>query len=523
MKKMSGRRFNKVIIAALVVVIAYALTFPAYSAGPPPATGDLYIHKFVGATESDDSDGTEINTSAWDAIPANNVVFDLYEVGAAETHTPEWPEVPPIGAYSIDGGKLVVTNGGVTAGEYALNPAGYIVTGDSGTAGVAIAENLPRGIYLVVENAAASKLLGVEDPSGNPVSIIEAIAPFLVAVPMTNVNGTGWIQAVHVYPKNREMSISKAVETESGTIAVGDTVTYTLTFTLPGDVDTGKSVEITDKLDSALTLDPESVAVTTIVARTLTKETDGDGDYTVTYEEDELTVSFTTGTTGGIKKLEGLTSVIVTFDCIINSRILSYGDFTISNTATVEFTNEYDISYSSTTEEQVDVHTAAIRVVKYAGNGAALSDAKFKIASSATNAADGHFIRKNDVTGELVDYDPLPTSEWYSLGATSDYEGTAVANVTTFYGLRDVVDDVYQTYYIVETRAPSGYNLLTSPREVTFTGDEDNYTLVVSVTNYSGFTLPQTGGIGTIVWTVSGIVLLGAAIIIVATKKKQPE
>ena len=519
---MSGRSLKEAIIAILAAIMALTFAFPAVAAGPPPDTGDLYIHKFVGAAETGKSDGTVENTSSWTAIPANNVVFDLYIVGEALANTPEWPEVPPAGACSIVSGNLEVIYEGATVGVYELTLVDIIVTGDSGIDGVAIAEELARGIYLVVEDAAASRVQGVEDPSGNPLSIIAEIAPFLVAVPMTNAEGNGWIEEVHVYPKNEEMNITKAVDIDNDAIAVGDTVTYTLTATLPGDTATGDSLEIIDLLDPALTLVESSVDVTTL-ATPLTKETDGNGDYTVDYVNRELTISFTLD---GRQKLAGRTSVTVTFDCVVNSGILGYVDYTISNTAAVEFTNEYSVSYSNTTDEEVDIHTAAIKVIKVGGNGAALTGAEFKIATSAVNAADGHFIRRDIATGELFDYDPTPGSEWENLGVANDYKGVVdatYANITTFSGLKDIEDDVYQSYFIVETKAPLGYNLLTSAREVTFTGDEDNYTLEVTVRNSAGFILPRTGGIGTIIWTVSGIILLGAAAIMFATRKKHAQ
>ena len=526
---MSNENMKKTIITLLVLVLlviimAFTFTLPALMAGLPPATGDLYIHKYVGSAQDASNDGSKLNTSGWSAIPVNNIVFDLYNVGAAAAHVPEWPEYPSAGAYSIVDGNLEVTSEGAPAGVYALTPIGSYVTGDSGTIpedGVAIAEGLARGIYLVVEDSTASRALGVVDQSGEPISIIAEIAPFLVAVPMTNVDGTGWLSAVHVYPKNERMAITKDVDIEGDAISVGDTVTYTITSTLPGDIATGESVEIVDVLDSALTLVPDTVEVTTIVATPLTKKTDGDGDYTVEYDDGTLTVSFTAA---GITKLHGLTSVVVKFDCIINNGILNYIDFTISNVAKVEFTNEYSISQTNETDEHVDIHTAAIKVIKVSGSGAALSGAEFKIASSSSNAEAGHFIRIDPVTDELFDYDPTPGSDWDNLGDENDYKGTrdtTYTNIITFSGLRDVIDDVYQTYYIVETKAPEGYNLLSSAREVTFTGDEDNYTLEATVRNSTGFILPRTGGIGTIIWTASGIVFLGAAIIIFATGKKR--
>ena len=521
---MASDRTKKTITTMLIIIMVFMFAFPAYTAGPPPATGDLYIHKYVGAEEDADNDGTELDTSDWAAVPVNNIVFDLYRVGAAVTHSPEWPEFPQVGAYSIVDDELVVTIAGSTAGVYDLTSIGSITTGDSGTTpedGVAIAEDLAQGIYLVAENSVASRLLGVEGPGGVPMSIIASIAPFLVAVPMTKVDGTGWLEEVHVYPKNEEMSIKKTVDIEGDTIdaiVVGDTVTYTLIATLPGDIATGKSAEITDELDTALTYVGGSVEVTTMTAVTLVEVTDGVGDYTVDYVANKLTVSFTEE---GREKLDGISTVIVTFDCLVNNGILSYVDFTIGNIAMIEFMNDSDVIFISETEEEVDIHTAAIQVIKVDENNAALTGAEFRIATSSANAAAGNFIRQNPTTKDLVDYDPSPSSDWETLGATNDYKGTVAANTTTFSGLKDVIEDVYQTYYIVEIKAPEGYNLLTSAKEVTFTGEEDNYTLEATVKNSTGFILPRTGGIDMIIWTVSGIMLLGAAAIIFATRKKQ--
>ena len=98
------------------------------------------------------------------------------------------------------------------------------------------------------------------------------------------------------------------------------------------------------------------------------------------------------------------------------------------------------------------------------------------------------------------------------------------------------------TYYLYETKAPSGYNSLTAP--VTFkiaTRTNDNYsdagetineqpTVTVNgtptsgtafnVENNAGTTLPSTGGIGTTIFYVVGGGLMVAAAILLITKKR---
>ena len=95
-----------------------------------------------------------------------------------------------------------------------------------------------------------------------------------------------------------------------------------------------------------------------------------------------------------------------------------------------------------------------------------------------------------------------------------------------------------------ETKAPGGYNLLASPVEVEIVDADDDGELdgkvknaaegatgeavalvTLMVENDNGFQLPTTGGIGTILFTAVGVVLMGAAVVlvIVALKKKRAE
>ena len=95
-----------------------------------------------------------------------------------------------------------------------------------------------------------------------------------------------------------------------------------------------------------------------------------------------------------------------------------------------------------------------------------------------------------------------------------------------------------QTWYLVETKAPDSYNILEAPVPVTIVDakedvldgkvtDADIATGLVPLTveNDDGFQLPTTGGMGTILFTAVGIVLMGAAVIlfIVVRRKRRAE
>ena len=76
-------------------------------------------------------------------------------------------------------------------------------------------------------------------------------------------------------------------------------------------------------------------------------------------------------------------------------------------------------------------------------------------------------------------------------------------------------------YYIEETKAPSGYNLLQDPVKASFDDEDTNHVVVKDIVNKKGFTLPNTGGVGTLLLVVFGIVLIGLAIILTMNKKKK--
>lgn len=98
------------------------------------------------------------------------------------------------------------------------------------------------------------------------------------------------------------------------------------------------------------------------------------------------------------------------------------------------------------------------------------------------------------------------------------------------------------TYYLTETKAPGGYVKLSTPVEIivsdskksvaggkfeggangkTDTTDDNNNTTEVNdgyvstkITNTKGFTLPTTGGMGTVLFTAGGVLLMGAGLVV---------
>ena len=79
-------------------------------------------------------------------------------------------------------------------------------------------------------------------------------------------------------------------------------------------------------------------------------------------------------------------------------------------------------------------------------------------------------------------------------------------------------------YYLKETKAPSGYDLAADPIEVTFNFDERGncYVGTADVPNTkSDFSLPTTGGMGTIAFTAAGVVIMAGAAAYILRSRKQ--
>ena len=120
--------------------------------------------------------------------------------------------------------------------------------------------------------------------------------------------------------------------------------------------------------------------------------------------------------------------------------------------------------------------------------------------------------------------------------APEGYEGattnTIVAGDITIKGLDDATD-----YYLYETKAPDGYNRLTTPVKFNITAqymeDGSEYTSVTATVNESaatslkadiennaGSTLPSTGGRGTrLFYIVGGVIVVAAAVLLIAKKR----
>lgn len=496
------KKLTALLTGALLTVTSLGITAFAAEA---PAEGNLIIHKYLMADVSQATEpGTGNEMEVPDgATPLDGITFDVYKVTIPDSGE-NAGKVPDNDDIVLDSytNPTKITSGGV---EFALTGKQSQTTAGGGTATFS---NLTLGYYLVVEHADSR----VASPA----------APTVVAVPMSDADGTGWITDVHMYPKNEGVSVTKAPNVTSAFI--GETVTWTVTASVPTGIEEAKKYAVVDTFDDALTFVTGSVKVegltqTGAASGTAIAES---GNWTAAESGGTLTVNFT-----NLAALSSYKQVKITFDTTVAEGIMENADYTVENTAKLQFTNQFDEEKEFDTNKTT-VHTGVIKIIKTdANSGSPLAGAEFQIATSAENAKVGNFLKKT-ADGKIVDFGQDGYNEanaWVETTAVSGDAATAV-----FEGLKDYTDgdpNTYKSYWIVETKAPEGYNLLSAPVKVDFTEElstaDTDYTVEVQIKNTTGFTLPKTGDIGTILFTVAGVGLIGAAVILLIASRKRKE
>lgn len=184
-----------------------------------------------------------------------------------------------------------------------------------------------------------------------------------------------------------------------------------------------------------------------------------------------------------------------------------------SNDATLQYSNNVDdlTSTETTPSETVKVYLYSIDITKVNDKNVKLQGAEFTLKDNA-----GNFIPVSLSGGRYKVSD--------TLAATA-----ANATVTSDANGKVYIDGLAEgTYTLTETKAPATYNLLKNPVSITITATYNADGTVASVAgntatvvNKAGGILPSTGGIGTVIFTVCGIVVMLGAVLLLTFKKRE--
>lgn len=192
--------------------------------------------------------------------------------------------------------------------------------------------------------------------------------------------------------------------------------------------------------------------------------------------------------------------IVIVYSATVNSNAV-IADASNPNTARIEWG---DTNHPLTNEDEVEVYSAKISVQKYEGakaNGKALEGAGFKLKNSA-----GKYYKLDDGAVTWVD----------SEDDGDEHFSAATGTVPAFTGLAN------GTYTLVESTVPVGFNKA-ADQNITIAANDytaANLSQLAEVENNSGAELPSTGGIGTtIFYVIGGLLVLGAAIILISRRK----
>lgn len=360
---------------------------------------------------------------------------------------------------------------------------------------------------------------------------------YVVAVPGATVADTNsqYAALIPVHSTSVDASIKGALPTvvkkvngESATSAkIGDPLTFTLTSTIPDmSAYSTYTFNFKDTLSKGLTFN--QVDSVKVGDTTLTKNT----DYTVTTTNEASGETLLTVAMNEFKKKQQANAgkkITVTYTATLNKDAVVGGAGNV-NSATIQYSNNPSTNGTGESEpSKVRVFTYGFTVDKYTGKNyddtaTRLAGAEFTLSHKGGTAIS--FVKVADSATQNAVYRVAKADE---AGATTTITTPANGKVD-FRGLEN------GEYTLTETKAPAGYNKLASAIGVKVDGqnngtdtthatvvikyDNNNGSVydqtasngVIPVQNKPGVVLPGTGGMGTIAFTVIGVLVIALGV-----------
>lgn len=434
----------------------------------------------------------------------------------------------------------------VTINESTNKPLGELITDDDGLIRV---DGLSQGTYRFIETDRGTNYGYIMDGATTYEFVVGSDGKITydgktennIALPVTN----------------EKPDMTKLVKDRTSTsddweqdadYNVGDMVPYQITVDVPSNITKLKKFTLTDtptNLDDKLNTVNVTCenAVVEADPSVYSVEEEGEHGFKITftpanmgdYAGKQLVITY---------KAELLDTAVTTTGGNTNSAKLEYSNKILPDTDDGSNPNKPGEPGKDSIKNTTIVYTFGLQVVKKADNenGKALENVEFDLYKEVPADTD------NAITGADAKALGLDsTKAWLKINdapLTTDKKGNVSQS-----GLAN------GTYYLVETKTNKGYNLLKAPVEVklnidyvTTTKDEwvtdennvktfvkhevtkttfkennssSNGTHTETIINKKGFTLPTTGGMGTIAITALGVALAFAGVLIIGASRKK--
>lgn len=530
MKMKKKSMFSKMLAVCLALVFALSMSVTAFAAITPETKGSFTVTGL-------DTDQTP-SVSAYQIITVNVDATSgqpSYPMYTWNAEVATWMKANSYASYvndnlgtnavadafdNADAGTMTTflekLTAAIKAGTVRLTPTE--VTATDGTASFT---DMAMGEYLITANGG-----------------VKIYQPTTVALVPEETDGEWNLADATAEMKSSDPGIDdKEASTEEGdkTVAIGDTVTYKLTVSVPSYPEdaTNTSFVVSDQLSAGLTFDGVS---------TIHVYSDAD------LRNEVDTANYTATTTGVVQNrtfqidfdddfTKGLTvdKLYITYTATVNEN--AFGTDALGNKPFLGYDNDpYTASDYENPGPEEDVYTYGIDLTKVDKNGAAIT--------SETGDKKAQFTLSDD-TGAVLKFEGADGVYKYKANGTETLE-VAADGTLSVQGLDE------GTYTLKEIQAPEGYVLPTGEITIVITDadpdgeiDEVNvskdgtivYTNATATGNVvsfdvqntssddAGFTLPTTGGMGTMIFTIAGVLLMAGAVtmIVVVSKKRKAE
>ena len=511
--KTSKKIFSLALALVMSLGMAFSFTLKASATGPSTPTGDNGTITITNAAKGETYTAYQVFGATYDATDdatawTISTTSKWYTAVASAADT-------PFTLYGTDANfKYVTTKTGVADSTVIQwlqdhTPADADVQTSVEATGSNLVLNVPYGYYLIKSTTGTGAAVTINQVNPSKEVIDKNTTTPTVPGDFKKV----WDASTQTWEASTTAKVGDTVkyQVEMNTVNWVTTVVDGKTVTVPV---TNYTVEDTP---TDIEIDVNSVKV--FVGETEIVNTETDTKFTAEIENGKLIVKVKWANVEGEGEEKKVTSlypndsvVKVTYNAeVLESAVIPKAEDgkTWSNNHASVFWNETE-NFGDDTDTKV--YNFKFDILKYDAavkdKTATLEGAKFELYASETGTDKINLVKEGT---------------YYRVAKPEEYgvEGFASAvpksDENGFFEIRGLANG---TYWLEETDAPDGFNKMQGRMSVVINGDDKTGSAVVEVPNSKGTELPSTGGMGTtIFYTVGGILVVGAAVLLITKKR----